>query len=239
MDDDSQRKFHEHHGSCFFMATMASSEPLSMGSGRRKQSGRCHFYKSWALTHSAQKHAIEDIEPQETGCRQLPSNGEQTICLEVIATKLASRLHQSASDLIKHIEAVSSDELPCPQLQVVLYFDEAHTLVDVSRTTIPTNDSKLPLDHLMSALNAIVDLPFFAIFLSTQSNIEHLAPTSYLARSARYKSLVPHLHSPITETPFDVWSDPSSPKHVVINPSRMRVSQVEDIVYLSLFGRPL
>jgi hypothetical protein len=123
-------------------------------------------------------------------------------------------------------------------LQVVFYFDEAHVLVTKDKTFSPNDDTfKLPLDHLKSALNAIVDLPFFAIFLSTQSNIEHMAPTSYLARSARYRARVPHLHSPITEVPFDVWN--AQDEGTAIKPSCMVASQTEDIVYLSHYGRPL
>ncbi|KAJ8454653.1 hypothetical protein ONZ51_g12905 [Trametes cubensis] len=68
-------------------------------------------------------------------------------------------------------------------------------------------EHKTALDILVSALDDCRDLGLFTLFMSTQSSLEHLAPSAIHARSARYSALAPSMHAPITETPFDCFGD--------------------------------
>lgn len=115
--------------------------------------------------------------------------------------------------------------------RVLLYFDEAHVLAE--EEVIPGSAPKFRLDVLFAQLDELRHKPLFALFLSTQLNLDHLAPASSFARSARYRSSAHHLHPPITETPFDCFDT------YRLVPSRLTLTMLYDVVFMALFGRPL
>jgi hypothetical protein len=118
---------------------------------------------------------------------------------------------------------------PDNDLKLLLSFDEAHALTSELPGTAP---DKILLDYLAQALNEFRSQPLFALFLSTQSDIEYFAPSYTTARSARIRPQLPDLHAPITETPFDCFETP-------ILPERLMADHPSDIAFMSLFGRPL
>jgi hypothetical protein len=116
------------------------------------------------------------------------------------------------------------------RLTVLLSFDEAHVLT--SKAPGMSSTQKVLLDHLASALNEFRPQSLFAIFLSTQSDIESFAPSFSFARSARIRHQLPDSHAPITETPFDCFER-------AIIPSRLKAKHTGNIAFMALFGRPL
>lgn len=112
------------------------------------------------------------------------------------------------------------------QLKVLIYVDEAETLTG----------STGELDWLMSAISRLHKYSLFVVFLSTQSQIfrPQVRPSPGVAfpASARMHS-VPVPHAPITETPFDQFGD----KPLI--PSLITVDDLGDVVFMSLFGRPM
>ena len=102
-----------------------------------------------------------------------------------------------------------------------------HTPVDMV-----LQEQKSQLDHFLSALDVLSDQSLFTVLLSTQSKIEHLAPSSAYARSARYRMASNTRHAPLTETPFDCFDSP-------LVPSSITFEDTSNVVFMSLFGRPL
>ncbi|KAH9886471.1 hypothetical protein C8Q73DRAFT_281501 [Cubamyces lactineus] len=94
-------------------------------------------------------------------------------------------------------------------------------------------EHKTALDILVSALDDCRDLGLFTLFMSTQSSLEHLAPSAIHARSARYSALAPSMHAPITETPFDCFGS----KRLV--PSKLHCRDVCETPFMACFGRPM
>jgi hypothetical protein len=101
--------------------------------------------------------------------------------------------------------------------------------------SIPNNSQrrKLRLDYLFRAMNTFGSQSIFFVILSTQSSIEHLAPSEAMARSARY--FASDLHAPLTETPFDCFGVTKSKLKV----STFPVEKLSDTVVMALFGRPM
>jgi hypothetical protein len=152
--------------------------------------------------------------------------------------QVRSTAEDNLKELLKSINSKSTETRDLDKVQVLLYFDEAHVLaLYPNKTSNPPSNKdnpKLMLGHLANALNVFCRQPLFTIFLSTQSNIEHLAPASRLARSARIRDLIGILPAPITETMFDCFN-----KNERIAGARLLAHHPSDIVYMSLFGRPL
>ncbi|KAI0654604.1 hypothetical protein C8Q70DRAFT_1086808 [Cubamyces menziesii] len=115
-------------------------------------------------------------------------------------------------------------------LHILMYFDEAHN--NASEPSSPP-EHKTALDILVSALDDCRDLGLFTLFMSTQSSLEHLAPSAIHARSARYSALAPSMHAPITETPFDCFGDNR------LVPSKLHCKDVCETPFMACFGRPM
>lgn len=124
----------------------------------------------------------------------------------------------------------SHKKLPPKLLHVCMYFDEAHILADVPDDN--KLQGKLPLDVFVQAINEFRREGLFTVLLSTQSNLEYVAPSGTYARSARYRNLVGHMHAPITETPFDCFDTP-------LKPALIPTEEVSNIAFKACFGRPL
>jgi hypothetical protein len=110
---------------------------------------------------------------------------------------------------------------------VVVYFDESHAL------SAEKSSGKTQYDHLARALNELLARPIFTIFLSTNSHINQLAPSSGMARSARARKDIFGLQAPITELPFDC-----SPKFPLV-PGMSTLADTSTIPFMAQFGRPL
>ncbi|KAI0653244.1 hypothetical protein C8Q70DRAFT_1059483 [Cubamyces menziesii] len=122
-------------------------------------------------------------------------------------------------------------------LHILMYFDEAHVLAEVpsrlAKAPSSPPEHKTALDILVSALDDCRDLGLFTLFMSTQSSLEHLAPSAIHARSARYSALAPSMHAPITETPFDCFGDNR------LVPSKLHCKDVCETPFMACFGRPM
>ncbi|THH04277.1 hypothetical protein EW146_g10218 [Bondarzewia mesenterica] len=121
-------------------------------------------------------------------------------------------------------------EVSARPVKIVLYFDEAHELV---QRKAPTNYyDKTLYDVFLSVFNDFLSLPIFAIFLSTVPHIAYVAPTQNQVRSSRAAASGP-LQPPITGTPFDC-----APDFLVI-PGTLTLEDVSAVPFMVKFGRPL
>ncbi|KAG8972339.1 hypothetical protein FRB93_002896, partial [Tulasnella sp. JGI-2019a] len=116
-----------------------------------------------------------------------------------------------------------------PPVEVMVYFDEAHTLMPEKS---PTGDNRTRLDLLCSSLTHFIKLPIFFIFLSTASSLSGLAPAAQYYRSSRARDASNDLQAPISETPFDC--SPMLPISFGISMAELSTEE-----FMSRFGRPL
>ncbi|KAH7918081.1 hypothetical protein BV22DRAFT_1134873 [Leucogyrophana mollusca] len=116
-------------------------------------------------------------------------------------------------------------------VKLMFYFDEAHILA--TRPALDNADGKDMHDVLCSCLNFFTSFPIFAIFLSTNSNINQLTPQGSLAKSARMRQYSDTLHAPVTETPFDCF-----PAMEII-PGEYKLPDLSKVEFMARFGRPL
>lgn len=158
--------------------------------------------------------------------------------LDVAARKAKNAFHELSVTLDSFGNSSTSS------LKVVLYFDEAHTLMVkvASRSKNGLSDSgqnfsdpadKYLYDIFCSALNHFLEEPLLVLFLSTTSHIYKLAPSGPLARSARARSNIDNLQAPITEIPFDCSPD------FPVRPHQLTLEDTCNISFMARFGRPL
>ena len=137
----------------------------------------------------------------------------------------AKQLLQQIDKCCKTMEGFQNNHV-----KVMMYFDEAHTLVQ----KIPKDPHEKDLyDALCSCLNHLLAYPLFVVYLSTDSDISYLAPQGSLARSARARQNPDALQATVTETPFDC-----SPRFPII-PGRLKLEDVCTAEFMAQFGRPL
>ena len=117
-----------------------------------------------------------------------------------------------------HVDANSDDN----EIRLVLYVDEAHTLVEA------TPGQSILYDAFCFSLNAFLDRPIFTIFLSTTS-----LPPPGPFRSARIQEPLESVQAPITETPFDCAPN------FLVKPSTLLLKDICTVEFMSKFGRPL
>jgi hypothetical protein len=142
-----------------------------------------------------------------------------------MAKKQVKLLLQRIDDCCESMEGLKSDHV-----KLMLYFDEAHVLTK----TVPHDpDQKDMYDVLCSCFNLFLSLPVFVIFLSTTSNINKLAPSGSLAKSARARANADALQAPVTETPFDCSSN------FPIKPRKFGLGDVSQVEFMAQFGRPM
>ncbi|PSR77460.1 hypothetical protein PHLCEN_2v7891 [Hermanssonia centrifuga] len=116
--------------------------------------------------------------------------------------------------LIKIIKEHTSDGND-HNVQLVIYFDEAHTLFKTAKNNDPL------FFILLSVLNAYRKEPLFVIFLST-----HLGP----ARSQLFTSTLP-----ITKISFDCAPRECLP----VQPYALTIADITQVPFMARFGRPL
>jgi hypothetical protein len=117
-----------------------------------------------------------------------------------------------------------------------IYFDEAHVLTQVEPGRLPPLQSRY--DLLGFVLTKMNTLPFFAVFLSTNSSIGSFAPSTYEIPSLwGLQSTV--LHAPFTELSFDAFAENSFASLSRENPTGVRLQDVWNLDYLVKFGRPM
>lgn len=112
----------------------------------------------------------------------------------------------------------------------MLYFDEAHVLVDQMTRA---GEKKNLYDILCSAFDNLRSQSLFVIFLSTNSHLAGLAPSAAMASSARARENFDALQAPITETPFDCAPNLS------VLPKTLTMDSTCDLEFMARFGRPL
>ena len=156
-------------------------------------------------------------------------DGEPETPMMYAASHMAS---DEAKQLLQHIDKCCKmmEGLQSNHIKLMLYFDEAHTLVQ----KIPNDPHKKDLyDALCSCFNHLLGHPLFFIYPSTNSNISYLAPRGSLARSACARQDPDVLQAPVTETPFDC--SPWLP----IRPGTLKLEDVCTAEFMAQFGRPL
>lgn len=114
----------------------------------------------------------------------------------------------------------------------MLYFDEAHVLVEKAKELPESANGK----NLYDVLCWVLDLCYprsavFALFMSTTSQLGATAPAGPLARSNRIRVLPEGTQAPISPMSFDV-----SPRFP-INPETCTLEDISSISFMSPFGR--
>jgi hypothetical protein len=130
----------------------------------------------------------------------------------------------------------SDKDLFNAEVSFFMYFDEAHVLTEVR----PIEGRTLPHSkyHLLGrVLGRMLLLPFFTVFLSTNSWLGSFAPSAAKHPSLRdWDNVI--LHAPFTELPFDTFADNS---FGVLSREKGTVGlqDVCTLAYIVKFGRPL
>lgn len=124
-----------------------------------------------------------------------------------------------------------------PAVQFFMYFDEAHVLAKPkANTTHPLKQTKF---HILGrVLGKMNELPFFVVFLSTNSWLGAFAPSTHMIPSARDWTGIT-LHAPFTELPFDTFAENAFSD---LAKAKGRVPRLDDVCTLDFivkFGRPL
>jgi hypothetical protein len=147
---------------------------------------------------------------------------------ELFAEALRDHLTSSADK--------SDKELARAQVCFFIYFDEAHVLTPVKQM-----GARIPLRskyHLLGrVLGRMSRLPFFTVFLSTNSWLGSFAPSASKHPSLRdWDNVI--LHAPFTELPFDTFAKDSFDT-LLEEKGVVRLQDVCTLDYIVKFGRPL
>jgi hypothetical protein len=141
---------------------------------------------------------------------------------------------RKAKDVFKElsvtIDSFNQSSAPAPKL--ILYFDEADTLMIPPPKNKPSYSGENPSDKylydiLYSALNNLLSELFLVLFLSTTSHLYQLAPSGPITRSAHAHSNIHNLQAPITETPFDCLPD------FPVRPRQLTLKNTCDVAFMS------
>jgi hypothetical protein len=123
-------------------------------------------------------------------------------------------------------------------IKILIYVDEAHYMTPVDERKRSTDHkTKTSYDKFLWCLNELrgaSNNDLFTIFMSTNSEVSHLAPSADVAPSLRYRDQGAAMQAPITETPFDC-----APFFHDVNNERLTVAGLSSPKHLSRFGRPL
>jgi hypothetical protein len=138
-----------------------------------------------------------------------------------------------AKELEKDINALLETKANIGDVQILLYFDEAHCLSHVTVHEDPGGRSYY--DALCSTLTLLLNCQLFAIMLSTNSNLSRFSPTQRAHHSARVHKEKDTLQAPYTELLFDCLEA----GHPFIHPGEMKLAQVAEVGFMVKFGRPL
>jgi hypothetical protein len=146
----------------------------------------------------------------------------------IFATALRLRLQASMNE--------SDQALATAQVLFFTYFDEAHvlTVVDPIEGHPPRRSKYSLLGRLLGKMD---QLPFFAVFLSTNSWLGSFAPSSSKHQSLRdWDNVI--LHAPFTELPFDTFGV-NAFGNLSAAGQGVQLTDVCTVDYIVKFGRPL
>jgi len=117
----------------------------------------------------------------------------------------------------------------------MISFDEAHELdvIDPNDSALKYRAPNSRYDVLLDVINDLKTQPIVAVFLSTASSINTLAPAIRNARFAPVTATGLQLPAPITETPFDC--SPNFP----IKAAEVTIATVAKAPFMANFGRPM
>ncbi|KAH7925110.1 hypothetical protein BV22DRAFT_1129298 [Leucogyrophana mollusca] len=202
---------------------------------KEKQHKRTSLAEDWRAYMEAGNNrtrmydlVVNDCKNLEEKCLRTEKRGEPAT-VQAAVQEAKSQLEA----LLKRID--DNDVTPADgksnNVKLMFYFDEAHVLA--TRPVLDNADGKDMYDVLCSCLNFFTSYPIFAIFLSTDSIINQLAPQGSLARSARMRQHSNALQAPVTETPFDC-----SPAMEII-PGELKLLDLSKVEFMARFGRPL
>jgi hypothetical protein len=116
-------------------------------------------------------------------------------------------------------------------VRILVYFDEAHSLSDISID----GDGRNYYDALCSVLDLLKECSLFAITLSTNSNLSRFSPSKRAHPSNRVVEGKDSLQAPYTELLFDCLEN----NKPLIRPNEMTLKEVADVGFMVKFGRPL
>lgn len=128
-------------------------------------------------------------------------------------------------------------ELSMTPVSYYMYFDEAHVLTEVQQIQEGQTRPHSKYHLLGRVLGNMSCLPFFAVFLSTNTWLGSFAPSASEYPSLRdWDNVI--LHAPFTELPFDDFADNS---FGILSDKKgdVKLQDVCDLAYIVKFGRPL
>ena len=114
------------------------------------------------------------------------------------------------------------------EVEVVIYFDEAHTLTEVLE--YERQESLYDIFYWVTAFCHTE--PVFFIFLSTEPSLAKFPASEDEANSARIARKSIDLNIPITETPFDCYPG-------TVGKGQLLLKDITSVMFLARFGRPL
>ncbi|HEV7736222.1 MAG TPA: hypothetical protein VGO47_02470 [Chlamydiales bacterium] len=113
----------------------------------------------------------------------------------------------------------------------IVYFDEAHTLQEWRDQSVRNS-----YFSLLSALNALCELPILFVFLSTNSGLHVFAPQNAVFPSLRVQGGL-RLIPPYFELPYDTFA--AGITHKEQEAGRLTLSSVCKLEQVTRIGRPL
>ncbi|KAH8113031.1 hypothetical protein DFH11DRAFT_1727969 [Phellopilus nigrolimitatus] len=150
---------------------------------------------------------------------------------------IAKQTQNKISGLISFIGKLVGDEkCKSPDARVVVSFDEAQYLTNISIPTSADLPPRTLYDAFCAATNEILPSPVFFLFLSTQFTLWRFVPPqtmSLLDRIISYSDQN-NIRPPFTELPLDCFGD-----EPLIRPGEKTLKDVSTIHFMSQFGRPM
>ncbi|KAH8113055.1 hypothetical protein DFH11DRAFT_1744480 [Phellopilus nigrolimitatus] len=150
---------------------------------------------------------------------------------------IAKQTQNKISELISFIgKLVGDDDCNSPDARVVVSFDEAQYLTNISIPTSAGSPPRTLYDTFCAAANEILPSPVFFLFLSTQFTLWRFEPPqtmSLLDRIISYSDQ-DNIRPPFTELPFDCFGN-----EPLIRPGEKTLKDVSTIHFMSQFGRPM
>ncbi|KAF8340891.1 hypothetical protein F5887DRAFT_1225901 [Amanita rubescens] len=117
-------------------------------------------------------------------------------------------------------------------VEVVIYFDEAHTLLTEKFGDQAKGPEKNSYDILCWAATFCCEAPIVFIFLSTNSSLPHFAVVKAKSTSERISVGKPDLNTPINEISFDCHPQK-------VRKGMLSMDETASIPFMARFGRPL
>jgi hypothetical protein len=167
---------------------------------------------------------LENLTPSELGIQIVGPNSNLLARQE--------SLIRAAEDFTRRLTKLHGDI--SGQVAAIVYFDEAHTLQSPSGNGTMMRS---PYFTLMSALNRLVNLPIFFIFLSTNSSLHAFAPRDAHYPSLRVRVAGQKLIPPFFELPYDTFCHGFTKD--LQRDGELTLNGVCEIGQIAKFGRPM